>query len=37
MNFDLFIRTFALIINFEMLNNEKITLNVKTFAKEFLY
>ena len=35
MNFDFFIRDFALIIDFEMSNDEKITLNVETFAKKF--
>ena len=36
MNFDFFIRDFVLIINFEMSNDKKITLNVETFAKKFL-
>ena len=35
MNFDFFIRDFVLIIDFEMSNDEKIILNVETFAKEF--
>ena len=37
MNFDFLIDTFVLIIDFEMSNGEEITLNVETFAKEFLY
>ena len=35
MNFDFFIRDFVLIIDFEMSNDEKIILNVETFAKKF--
>ena len=35
MSFDFFIRDFVLIIDFEMSNDEKIILNVETFAKEF--
>ena len=37
MSFDFFIRVFVLIIDFKVLNDKKITLNVETFAKEFLY
>ena len=35
MNFDFLIRDFVLIIDFEMLNDEKITLNIETLVKKF--
>ena len=37
MNFDFFIRVFVLIIDFKMLNNKKIILNVETLTKKILY
>ena len=37
MNFDFLIRAFVLIIDFKVSNNEKITLNIETFAKKILY
>ena len=35
MSFDFFIRDFVLIIDFEMSNDEKITVNVETLVKKF--
>ena len=36
-NFDFFVRAFVLIIDFKMLNNEKIILNIEIFVKKKLY